>query len=193
MKKFKNTCLEKYGTECASKNKIIREKIKLTILEKYGVEYASQNKNIREKIKNTNLKNWGVENPSQNAEISEKAFNNSYKSKSYIFPSGKIIRCQGYEPFAFRDLINSSINEIDILNKRTDVPEIWFADENNKKHRYYVDIFIPSQNKCIEIKSFYTYKKNEKINLLKEAAVKNAGYNFEFWIYDCKGNRIVNS
>ena len=192
MKKLKNTCLEKYGTECASNNKIIRTKIKQTILEKYGVEYASQNKNIREKIKNTNLKNWGVENPSQNAEISEKASNNSYKSKSYTFPSGKIIKCQGYEPFAFRDLVNLKINETDIINKRTDVPEIWFTDDNNKKHRYYVDIYVPSQNKCIEVKSYYTYKNNEKVNLLKKLAVKNAGYNFEFWLYDCKGNRVVN-
>ena len=44
------------------------------------------------------------------------------------------------------------------------VPEIWYIDENNIEHRYYVDIFIPSQNKCIEVKSLYTYNKNKKIN-----------------------------
>jgi hypothetical protein len=111
-------------------------------------------------------------------------------SKTFVFPSGREIKCQGYEPFALRDLINSNINEDDILNERTKTPEIWFFDENNIKHRYYVDIFIPSQNKCIEVKSLYTYEKDKYKNLLKEEAAKNLGYNFEFWIYDKKGNKI---
>jgi len=55
---------------------------------------------------------------------------------------------------------------------------------------YYVDIYIPSKNKCIEFKSLYTYNDNVKTNILKQEAAKNLGYDFEFWIYDNKGNRI---
>jgi hypothetical protein len=188
--KTENTCLNKYGVKNPIMNCEIKSKAKNTILKKYGVEYASQNEDIKEKIIQTNLVNWGVKNPTQNAEIAEKASNNCYKTKTFIMPSGKNLKCQGYEPFALKDLINLNIVEDDIISEKTKVPEIWFKDKNNKEHRYYVDIYIPSQNKCIEVKSIYTYKKNETINLLKKKAAIELGYNFEFWIYDRKGNKI---
>ena len=188
--KIENTCLIKYGFKNPLNNSEVINKVKNTIIQKYGVEFASQNQDIKQKVKETFLKKYGVINPTQNAEIAEKASKNCYKTKNYILPSGKVLKCQGYEPFAFRDLINLNINENDILNKKTLVPEIWFKDDNNKEHRYYVDIYIPSQNKCIEVKSIYTYKKHEKTNLLKQNAAIKMGYNFEFWIYDSKGNKI---
>jgi hypothetical protein len=115
----------------------------------------------------------------------------SYCKKEFIFPSGKIELVQGYEPFALNDLIiNDKINESDIIVGVLNVPEIWFYDENNEKHRYYVDIYIPSQNKCIEVKSLYTYNDNINTNLLKESAALKMGYKFEFWIYNNKGQRI---
>ena len=36
--------------------------------------------------------------------------------------------------------------------------ELRKKDINNIKRRHYVDIFIPSQNKCIEVKSDWTIK-----------------------------------
>jgi len=188
--KTKISCFNKYGSKALINNHEIRNKIRETCLKKYGVEYPSQNKKIREKVINTNLKNWGVKNPTQNPIIAEKASNNCYKTKSYSLPSGKILKCQGYEPFAIRDLLKYNISEDDIINEKTNVPEIWYNDKNNAEHRYYVDIYIPSQNKCIEVKSIYTYKKDEDNNMLKQEAAKKMGYDFEFWIYDSKGNRI---
>ena len=120
-----------------------------------------------------------------------KIVKSSYSTKEYIFPSGRCEYIQGYENFALDELIiNEKNNESDIIIGVKNVPEIWFNDENNKEHRYYVDIYIPSQNKCIEVKSLYTYKKDKQINLLKQEAAKKLGYNFEFWIYDEKGNKI---
>jgi hypothetical protein len=188
--KIENTCLKKYGHKYGIYNQEVQNKIRQTTYNKYGVKYASQNKEIKEKIIETSYKNWGVKHPMQNPEIFEKSCKNCYKSKIYKLPSGKILKCQGYEPFALNDLINSCINENDIINERTKVPEIWFFDKNNIEHRYYVDIYIPSQNKCIEVKSIYTYKKEEQNNILKQEAAKKLGYDFEFWIYDRKGNKI---
>lgn len=55
-----------------------------------------------------------------------------------------------------------------------------------KKHRYYPDIYIPSRQLLIEVKSDYTYKKQLEQNQCKrEQAVKD-GYTFEFWICDKK-------
>jgi hypothetical protein len=55
---------------------------------------------------------------------------------------------------------------------------------HNKTHIYYPDIYIPSQNKVIEIKSQYTYKNNLIKNTIKALYTRLLGYDFEFWIYD---------
>jgi hypothetical protein len=121
----------------------------------------------------------------------DKVIKSSYSKKEYIFPSGKVEKIQGFENFALDELIiNEKINESYIIIGCKNVPEIWYCDDNNKKRRYYVDIYIPSQNRCIEVKSSYTYKINEKINLLKQNAVKELGYKYEIWIYNKKGEKI---
>jgi hypothetical protein len=121
----------------------------------------------------------------------EKQIKSSYSKKEYLFPSWKKENIQGYEIFALNDLIiNEKINESNIIIGVKNVPEIWYIDENNIEHRYYVDIFIPYQNRCIEVKSLYTYNKNIKINILKSEAAKKLGFNYEFWIYDNKGNKL---
>jgi hypothetical protein len=67
------------------------------------------------------------------------------------------------------------------------VPKIIFFDENGEKHHHYVDIFIPSKNKMIEIKSAWTVQK--KHIFFKQTAGKALGYEYEIWIYDPKGDR----
>ena len=80
-----------------------------------------------------------------------------FKFKKYTYPDGKIAYVQGYEPFALDDLIKLGIT--DILTCRSEVPSIWYLGKDEKRHRYFVDIYIPSLNKMIEVKSFYTYNK----------------------------------
>jgi len=109
--------------------------------------------------------------------------------KKYIFPSGKEISYQGYEPFALNELVNI-FDENDILTGTKNVPTIWYNDENGKKHRHYVDIFIPSKNKCIEIKSPWTIKIIKSNIFIKQTAAKELGYEYEIWVYDCKGNKV---
>ena len=82
------------------------------------------------------------------------------------------------------------MNESDILTGCKSVPEIWYKDETGKKRRHYVDIFIPLLNKCIEVKSTWTLKKQEKIIFLKQQAAKELNYLYEIWVYDNKGNKI---
>jgi hypothetical protein len=93
---------------------------------------------FHEKMKNTMLKKYGVKYPLQNKEIADKSFKICYKSKLFIFPSGKEINCQGYEPFALKDLIiNEKIDESDIITGCRNVPEIIYLDEKNKTHIFY--------------------------------------------------------
>jgi len=190
--KIKATNLIKYGCEHNSQNEEIKNRKIQTCIKNFGVNFPTQSKIVIEKSIQTSLKNYGVEHPSQNAEYAEKHSKTSYNRKEYTFPSGKKISYQGFENYALNNLIiNEKIDESDIITGCKNVPTIWYNDENNKKHRHYVDIFIPSQNKCIEVKSTWTAEKKKDCIFLKQNAAKELGYKYEIWVYDGKGN-IVN-
>jgi len=189
--KSKNTCLDKYGFDHAMKCDEIKDKLKESMINKYGFEYTFQVEEIQNKIKESVIKKYGVENVMQNSDIADKCSKTAYNVKDYVFPSGKIDKIQGYEHYALDDLLcNEKIKEEDIVITRSKVPEIWYVDEKNKKHRYFVDIFIPHQNRCIEVKSTWTYKKKEDNVFVKQQAVLDAGYSCEIWIYNNKGKKL---
>jgi hypothetical protein len=134
---------------------------------------------------------FGVYHASQSPILLEKAFKTGCKFKDYIFPSGKIIQYQGYENLALDELINrENITEENILNGLLNVPEIWYTGLDNVRHRYYVDLFISSQNRCIEVKSDYTITRDNDTIKLKQQAVKDAGYECEIWVYNSKGEKV---
>jgi hypothetical protein len=189
--KIKQTNLEKYGCEYGLQSEVVKEKKKQTYLKNYGVENPLQNKDIMEKVKQTCLEKYGVEHVMQNPEIMEKNIKQSYYSKEYTLPSGKTVKIQGYENFALDELIHKyHFHENDMITGCKNVPKIWYFDKNNKKRRHYVDIYLPTINKCIEVKSTWTIKKQEDIVFLKQHAAKDLGYLYEIWIYDKKGNKI---
>jgi hypothetical protein len=87
-------------------------------------------------------------------------------------------------------LQKENVCEDDIIVKRSEVPICWYENKNGKKCRYYVDCFIPSQNRCIEAKSTWTAKKKMDNIFLKQNALKDAGYICEIWIYNSKGEKV---
>lgn len=189
--KIKKTCLKKYGVEYLSQSEEIQNKIKETCIKKYGLEYSFQSQEVKDKIKETCLEKYGVENVMHNAELSEKCSHQSYLSKEYTLPSGKVIKIQGYEKFAWNYLLfEEKICENDIIYERKNVPEIWYIDSDGKKHRHYVDIYVPSKNLCIEVKSTWTANKKQDIIFLKQEFAKKLGYLYEIWVYDAKGTLL---
>jgi hypothetical protein len=193
MNKSKETCMKKYGVEFVAQSPDIQEKIKKTCIEKYGTISTTQIECVKEKSKNTCIQRYGVENPQQNINIRTKTLNNSFKLKEYIFPSGKKIKIQGYEPFALDDLLKKEqITEEELLSGYENIPDFWYEDVQNKKHRHYVDIYIPSQNRMIEVKSTWTLEKGKCKDhiFLKQEAGKALGYQYEIWVYDAKGIRV---
>lgn len=125
----------------------------------------------------------------KNPEYVENMLKISHKFKDYTLPSGKIIKIQGYEHYALNELIiNNKINELDIVTGMTNIPLIKYYDIYNKERNHYPDIFIPSQNKFIEVKSTWTFQKPNV--LLKQYAAKELGYKYEIWVYNKKGNRV---
>jgi len=192
---FKDKCkknnLEKYGVEHFTQTDIMKDKTKISNLEKYGKEFYSQTHECKEKAKQTCLKKYGVEHALQCQEIYEKQNKNSYYLKEYLLPSGIKIKIQGYEHFALDELFKKeNMVESDVITGSKNVPIIWYNDETGKKHRHYVDIYIKSKNKCIEIKSTWTLKKQKEVVFLKLNAAKELGYIYEIWVYDNKGNKV---
>ena len=85
--KFKQTCLDRYGSLHPSQSKEVKEKFKQTCLDKYGVESSSQVKEIKEKHKQTCLDKYGVENPSQLKKIKEKKTQTSLINYGTEYPN----------------------------------------------------------------------------------------------------------
>ena len=212
--KGKNTCLKRYGVENISQTEQYKEKYKTTIMQKYvvenishnqeiknkkietclknyGVKYPSQSEKIKQKRIETCLKIYGVEHPIQAPNILDKNIKSCYRTKQYKLPSGNIIMTQGYEHLGLDEIIyKEKIDENNIIMGAKNVPTIWYIGNDGKKHRHYVDIFIPTQNRCIEVKSTWTAKHNEHNIYLKQNAAKLLGYNYEIWIYNEKEEKI---
>jgi hypothetical protein len=184
--KIKDTNMKIYGYENVLLSPIIQAQIKDTNMKIYGHENVLLSPIIQAQIKETTMRIYGVEHVMHDPIIAQRASDNAYKFKDYIFPSGRVERIQGYENRGLDDLLLEAVHENDIITNRTKVPEIWWTDIDNKKHRYYVDIFIVSQKRCIEVKSTWTFEKKKDIVFLKQQAVKDAGYECEIWIYDNK-------
>ena len=187
--KGKDTCLEKYGVGHPMLLDETKQKSRDTCMERFGTECPLQNEEVKQKIKDTCMERYGVEHPMQVPEIADKCSKSAFTKKNYTLPSGKILQIQGYEHFAL-DKCVTIYQEDDIINGMPNVPEIWYNDEDGKKHRHYVDLFIRSKLLCIEVKSTWTAEKKKDNIFLKQKAGKKLGYHYEIWVYDGKGNKV---
>jgi hypothetical protein len=157
---------------------------KNTMLRRYGVSNYSLTANFKEQIITSSLIRYGVEHPMQSIEVYNRSKKGRYKFKPYTWPSGKIDLVQGYEPYAI-DILLDSYSEDDIVVDKYDMPEIWYVIDN-KRHRYFPDIWLPNDNKFIEIKSTYTLNLDNSSLYYKRDAIISYGYNFEVWVIDKK-------
>lgn len=113
---------------------------------------------------------------------------NLFKPKEYELPSKKIVKIQGYENKGLDFLLTiKKEDEIVICGKKHVFKYVY----NNKKRRYYPDLYIPSENLYIDVKSDYTYNKDLEKNLAKKQAVLSAKFKFQFWIFNCNGKLLI--
>ncbi len=206
-KKLEATSLAKYGTRRPSQNATIRnktiasqaaktdediqlmlEKTKATSLQKYGTESPNQADIVKQKKVKTSLERYGTEYPMQCTDVQEATQKKAFAHKDYIMPSGTIRRIQGYEPFAL-DLLLKTYTEDQIITTRKEIPRVAYT-VGDKNRYYFPDIFIPHENRIIEVKSTWTYKCTTDNIQLKADATRAAGYEFELWVFDGKGDRI---
>lgn len=219
LQKAKETFQLKYGVTWGSKLESQKEKSKLTKLERYGIssynnseQSASKNKNksveekniINEKRRKTNLELHGVANCFFKPGVKEKSATSNSKGKEFVLPSGKIVRLRGYEDLVISILLKSYNEDqlvIDDMLQQYQIPIFSYVNVNQHTAHYYPDIYIPSENKIIEVKSRWWWDGNGnpkhssrlENNLRKRKAVIAKGYNYELWLYQDKKNyKILN-
>jgi hypothetical protein len=180
--KIKTTCTDRYGVDNPNKNPEIVTRRKQTNLDRYGQQPGFGTENF----KNTIRQKYGVENVSQIAEIHERQQRPNWKS--YILPSGKIIKVQGHENLAL-DTLLLVYDENDIITTRKEIPAIWY-DHDGINRRYYPDLLVLPTNTIIEVKSEFTFRNNEEVNMKKKDACLDMGLAFEFWIYESKTHEL---
>lgn len=201
---IKETFEKKYGGH-PMKSEKTKNKLKKSMFDKYGhdniMKYYSENnmivspfglESVKEKIKETFEKKYGG-HPMQSDESFEKNLKSRVKFKEYLLPSGKIVKLQGYELFGIEYLLNK-YKECDIIQGVKEINKeigLIYYMQNGKKKKYYTDFYIKSENKIYEVKSIWTYKANINKNILKKEACEQKGIDFEFLIFDYKGNRIT--
>lgn len=184
--KLKKSLMERYGFDNPSYIPEFKEKKKETWLAKYGVDHPFKSPEIKDKISKTIMDKYGVDNPTKNPEILEKQQKAGYKTKIFIFPSGFEAIVQGYEHHALKILVSQGYMEDDIITRRTQVPKIEYIGRDDKVHRYFTDIYLPKENRMIEVKSNWTYDiDKEKLNILTKVC-KELDYKFEIWVFDIK-------
>lgn len=109
-----------------------------------------------------------------------------FKTKLYTFPSGRVEYCQGYEPQCIEHLL-TVYKEEDIVVGSDGLPPIWYDNpDTGKKSRYYPDAYIISENMVIEVKSWWTFKKDYKKNDSKFKRIVEMGFNMVLYICNKK-------
>jgi hypothetical protein len=184
-KKIRKTCQKKYGFDNPNKSDVCLKKSKSTKFDRYG----DANYNNPQKNQLTCLRKYGVRYVNQVPDIIQKQQESAFNFKDYTCPSGKKVRCQGYEPLAL-DILHKKYDEDDIVTSKKDVPEIWYEFEE-KTHRYFPDIFVKSKNLIVEVKSVYTFESKKEESLKKHEASKNSGFSHEIWVFDTKKKLVV--
>ena len=215
LEKARQTFREKYGVDWGSKLDQQKEKSKQTKLEKYGdsaynnsTVSAQKNKNksvdeknkINQKRRETNLDRFGVENTFLRSENIRRVNRGNASIKLFVFPSGKQIGVRGFEPAALTTLLNRGYVESELIvhndYENYSIEVFQYVAENRHTAKYYPDIYIPQENKIIEVKSRWwwdgngseKYKTRLTNNLKKRQAVIDKGYIYELWLFEDKKN-----
>jgi hypothetical protein len=159
------------------------------------------NKEISNRVRKTQKINGGGKLPIHSQESISKSLESRYdkydtfsprsklfKSKEYQLPSKKIVKIQGYENKGLDFLLKTKEEDDIVICGRKHFFRYIFEGKNKI---YYPDIYIPSENLYIDVKSDYTYSNDLNKNLTKKETILSKGFNFQFWIFDAKGKLTI--
>jgi hypothetical protein len=192
----RNGKLKKYGNENYNNSKKASETRKNKSVEEKAIESRNRRKTL--------LERYGVENIFQLPQSTNRVAKGNSSIKEFEFPSKRTIGVRGYEPEAINILLeNYSENDFLVSNSYDlygdNMPVFEYIDSNQHRKKYFPDIFIPKENRIIEVKSKWWYDANGRPgyesrlinNQKKMKAAVDSGYEFEFWVFDDRDNYMV--
>ena len=187
--KMEATMRERHGAANSGQVPEFQAKAVATMLERHGAAYPLQVPEFRAKLENTNMIRYGTRHPMQNLAVFQRNQASRFATKQYTFTDGKTVSYQGYEGHAIKLLLEQGVTEEDIVSgyKALKGSIFIFYEWEGNTHRYYPDLYLPSQNKIIEVKSTYTWSVSKMQNVAKLEQTKNQGYMCEAWIITDKG------
>lgn len=206
----KRTNRERYGVDYTTQSTQMMNKTKITKQERYGHEYYSNPKQtsdswqsktieeiaiITEKKRVACLDKYGVENPFFLPHVRRNSAIANSIGREFALPSGKMIRLRGYEDVAITELLKTYTEEelvVDDVLLAYNLPVFTYTAVSRHLCKYYPDIYIPAEDKIIEVKGRWwwdgngieKYKNRLINNLRKRNAVLVTGYTYEVWLFE---------
>ena len=170
--------MEKYGSE----HYVTSDHCKEQMMEKYGSEFFITSKKYREVM----MEKYGAESAMQCPELFRRAQqSSSFFRKAYVTPDGKTYMVLGYEGCAMDDILKEEGIKTMYAGEDPEIPVFQYVGEDDKTHFYYPDIYIPEENRVVEVKSVYTYNRDPEKTLCKALKVSE-NYLFELRLYNDK-------
>lgn len=166
------------------------------ILKREGVTFrnekeAQSHPHTKARLKQKTLEKYGVESIMHLPEMYERQQRAMHKFHTHEIDNVLFKNLQGYESIGIQYILhNFNISASDIIAGRIEIiPKIQYAFNGTQK-LYFPDIFIPSLNLIVEIKSEYILNLELDKNMAKQAACKAAGYDHKILIFDQKQNFV---
>ena len=182
----------RYGGAAPLSSPEVLARARATVRARYGPIAPWHRPEVRETQMKTHLLRYGVTTPVQRPDVHIKAVRHAFRKKPFTLPSGRIVYLQGYEPEIVTLLLREFPEEDLCLGK--DVPRIPYVLDGVARC-YIPDIYIPSLNLILEVKSLWTYQGGPRQSLgvdnpryeqnqTKAQATVAAGYAHQFVIKD---------
>jgi arsenate reductase-like glutaredoxin family protein len=154
-------------------------KAKTTFFKKFG-NWTERNLYLNEKLQEKY--GDGITGAMQIPDFFHKNQSSGVRIKKYTV-NGIEISYRGYELKAIFRLLDEGYNINDLIIGKG-VPTIRYTFNGKSNRVYYPDIYIPKDNRLIEVKSKWTFEQHKSKNMAKMQAVIDSGYFFDFYIMD---------
>ncbi len=164
----KKLMIEKYGNEvflCSDIGKKL-------MMDKYGHEMFLHSDTGKQLM----IDKYGAPYAMQVPELFEKAQKSAFRLKQYTFPSKRVAYLQGYEWKCVDYLLDKlKCNENNIILGAKEVPKVMYSlkGEVENSRRYFMDIYLKQEELAIEVKSVWTYLRDQEKNIAKWKATCN--------------------
>ena len=157
-------------------------KLHKTCRQKYGVDHHNQSPEQRQKAMDTCMDRYGGPNPMSSADLVKKAALRHPSTGTFTY-KGIAYKYQGFERVVIESLVDyfgEVVTQFDDSYKRIESDRIW-----------YPDLYVPSIDTYVEVKSSRTLMIEFLKNRDKHKASITAGYKVKFVVVKSRSNEIL--